>query len=104
MQQNQAYERELFKRSDTQAMLDLFLMRLDEEERQEEIVRNAIQNPIKTISAYNAFKLLRSKQAPVTTLQQVGETLPVVNFTVPVVPKTKKVAKTHQKSLKTSKT
>ena len=100
MQQNQAYERELFKRSDTQAMLDLFLMRLDEEERQEEIVRNAIQNPIKTISAYNAFKLLRSKQAPVTTLQQVGETLPVVNFTVPVVPKTKKVAKNTSKVIK----
>ena len=97
MQQNQAYERELFKRSDTQAMLDLFLMRLDEEERQEEIVRNAIQNPIKTISAYNAFKVLRSKQAPVTTLQQVSETLPVVNFTVPQVPKTKKVAKNPSK-------
>ena len=97
MQQNQAYERELFKRSDTQAMLDLFLMRLDEEERQEEIVRNAIQNPIKTISAYNAFKVLRSKQAPVTTLQQISETLPVVNFTVPQVPKTKKVAKNPSK-------
>ena len=97
MQQNQAYERELFKRSDTQAMLDLFLMRLDEEERQEEIVRNAIENPIKTISAYNAFKVSRSKQVPVTTLQKVSETPPMVNFTVPQIPKTKKVAKKSSK-------
>ena len=64
IQKHQEYEQQLFKRSDAQAMLDLFLIRLDEEERQEEIVRNAVENPIRTISAYNAFRESSCKASP----------------------------------------
>ena len=97
--------RNCLKRSDAQAMLDLFLIRLDEEERQEEIVRNAIDNPIRTISAYNAFRENRSKQIPCNTLSKVSETS--TTFQKPQVPKVRTVrskngfknTKNQQKSL-----
>ena len=99
IQKHQEYEQQLFKRSDAQAMLDLFLIRLDEEERQEEIVRNAVQNPIRTFSAYNAFIENRARNAPVNTLSKVVETSPI--FQEPKVPKIKTVRpKNTKKSLK----
>ena len=44
-----------FQHSDTQAMSDLYLMKLDEEEKEAEAFRNTINNPIRTVSAYDAF-------------------------------------------------
>ena len=63
LQKHQAYEHDLFRRSDTQAMSDLYLMKLDKMERQEEMVLNAVKNPIRTVSAYNAFLQRRAAKS-----------------------------------------
>ena len=73
---HQVYEHELFRRSDTQAMSDLFSMKLDELERQEEMVLNAVQNPIRTVSAYNAFLQRRTGKVPCNTLSVGSEASP----------------------------
>ena len=74
-------------------MTELFLMKLDEEERNEEIVRYAVENPIKTVSVYNAWRKLRAEQAQGVTLPGVVQTLP----------KTTKPLKTSKKSINQAK-
>ena len=72
-----------FQRSDAQAMTDLFLMKLDEEERQEEMIRHAVENPIRTVSAYNAFLTRRGKTPLVTTSIKTVEASQQSIFKVP---------------------
>ena len=90
-----------FQRSDVQAMADLFLLRLDQQEKEEEKVRNAVKNPIRTTSAYNAFLSKWSNQAPVNTLSEIVQTSHQINFRKPVFPK--KVIKWSNKSTTSSK-
>ena len=99
IQKHQAFEHELFRRSDTQAMSDLYLMKLDKMERQEEMVLKAVQNPIRTASAYNAFLKRRAANVPSNTSPQNVEASPVFGTSVSSSQKKSKITSKKVKNV-----